>query len=70
MHNYLQWRIYLRDTTVPLMKKEIESKIKDIDKMMDDLGLDDLETDTPVSDKSNIDINGLDVLEVLNNILN
>lgn len=52
------------------MKKEIESKIKDIDKMMDDLGLDDLETDTPVSDKSNIDINGLDVLEVLNNILN
>lgn len=70
MHILMQWWIYLRDTTVPPMKKEIESKIKDIDKMMDDLGLDELETDKQISDKSNIDINGLDVLEVLNNILN
>lgn len=52
------------------MKKEIENKINDIDQMMTELGLEDLEHDEQATDQSKIDIDGLDVLEVLNNILN
>lgn len=52
------------------MKKEIQNKINDIDQMMNELGLQDIDSDDNQTDQSIIDINGLDVLEVLNNILN
>lgn len=52
------------------MKKEIENKINDIDQMMNELGLKDIDSDVSKTDQSAIDIDGLDVLEVLNNILN
>ncbi len=52
------------------MKKEIENKINDIDQMMNEIGLEDIDSDDKKTNQSKIDIDGLDVLEVLNNILN
>jgi hypothetical protein len=51
-------------------KRIIEKKIEDIDQMLKDIDIGELgDTDTQ-GVNSNIDINGLDVLDVLHNILN
>jgi len=51
-------------------KKMIEEKIKDIDQMLIDLDIDESNDVDSQKPNAEIDIKGLDVLDVLHNILN
>lgn len=51
-------------------KKQIEKKIEDIDQMLNDLDVNESQKTDSQNANSSIDINGLDVLDVLHNILN
>jgi hypothetical protein len=52
------------------VKQNIKSKINDIDKMLNDLNVDENKLNKPDDINKIIDINQLDVVDVLNNILN
>jgi len=52
------------------LKKHIESKINDIDQMLNDLNLDEGKDENEKVTQPQIDINDLDVVDVLHNILN
>jgi len=52
------------------LKKHIESKINDIDQMLNDLNLDEDKDENEKVTQPQIDINDLDVVDVLHNILN